>query len=151
MISCDKHNTNLIGLFYSFFHNIEGPKLAVEYPVDCISLETFNSISDYIITKDQLCGALIRVAIGNTEIVGYPIQISSPHYVRNAFNFNLCFIVKKGTSSQYESMVKKVALTLEFLERQKGYLQNPNIPVCFRLLYDPSLLCRSSSRAYFKS
>lgn len=34
MISCDKHNTNLIGLFYSFFHNIEGPKLAVEYPVE---------------------------------------------------------------------------------------------------------------------
>ena len=32
MISCSKQNKNFVGLFYSFFHNIEGPKLAVAYP-----------------------------------------------------------------------------------------------------------------------
>lgn len=35
MISCSKQNKNFVGLFYSFFHNIEGPKLAVAYPEKC--------------------------------------------------------------------------------------------------------------------
>lgn len=96
----------------------------------CISLDTFNSVSDFIITKDQLCGTLMRVAVGEIEIVGYPVQISSHDYMRNAFNFNICFIVKKGSSSQYESMVKKVAMTFESLERQNGFLQSPTILVC---------------------
>lgn len=32
MIACQKHNDSLLGVFYSFFHNIEGPKLAAKYP-----------------------------------------------------------------------------------------------------------------------
>lgn len=28
----DSCNPDLLGIFYSYFHNIEGPKLAVQYP-----------------------------------------------------------------------------------------------------------------------
>ena len=49
--------------------------------------------------------------------------------MRNAFNFNLCFVVNKGKSAEYESMVKKIALNLESLEREKGYLQKPDSQV----------------------
>lgn len=81
----------------------------------------------------------MRVAVKEIEIVGYPVQISSHDYMRNAFNFNICFIVKRGSSSQYESMVKKVAMTFESLERQNGFLQSPNILVCayFYFLHSP--------------
>ena len=139
MISRKNHNPDLLGILYSYFHNIEGPKLAVQYPPEyfvsfwylnrCITLDVFNSISDYVITKGQLCGNLIRVCVSDKEIIGYPIQITSQHYMRNAFNFNLCFVVNKGKSAEYESMVKKIALNLESLEREKGYLQKPDSQV----------------------
>lgn len=63
------------------------------------------------------------------DIVGFPIQISSPHYVRNAFNFNVCFVVKRGESKEFEAVVKKIALKLEDLEREKAFLQQPDILV----------------------
>ena len=139
MIACTKHNDSLLGVFYSFFHNIEGPKLAAKYPPEhgcffpvmrsCISLDTFNSISDFVITKDQLCGSLISIAMKDVEVVGYPIQISSHHYTRNAFNFNVCFIVKRGFSAEYELMVKKIALKLECMEREKDFLQRVDVIV----------------------
>ena len=94
-------------------------------------METFNSISDYIITKDSLCGKIIRVCVADKEIIGYPIQISSQHYNRNAFNFNICFIVKKGKSEEYQLMVKKVALQLEKLERKRGFLQEKECLVVY--------------------
>lgn len=139
MISVEKHNTSLLGLFYSYFHNIEGPKLAVQYPHEysslqplifsCISLDTFNGITDYVITKDQLCGRLMRVSVNEIEIVGFPMQISSHHYIRNSFNFNVCFVVRRGESKYYESMAKKIVLKLEYLEREKSFLQQSNILV----------------------
>ena len=67
--------------------------------------------------------------MSDKEIIGYPIQITSQYYMRNAFNFNLCFVVNKGKSAEYESMVKKIALNLESLEREKGYLQKPDSQV----------------------
>lgn len=66
------------------------------------------------------------MCVSDTEIIGYPIQISSQHYIRNAFNFNLCFVVKKGNSAEYESMVKKIGQKLESLEREKEFFQNPD-------------------------
>lgn len=139
MIACTKHNDSLLGVFYSFFHNIEGPKLAAKYPPEwerffhvirsCISLETFNSISDFVITKNQLCGSLISIVMNDVEIVGYPIQISSHHYTRNAFNYNICFIVKRGFSKEYELMVKKIALKFEGMEREKDFLQQVDVIV----------------------
>ena len=95
----------------------------------CISIDTFNGITDYIITKDQLCGRTVRLSIKGVDIVGFPMQISSHHYFRNAFNFNVCFVVKRGKSQGYEAMVKKTVLKLEYLEREKGFLQQPNILV----------------------
>ena len=139
MISVEKHNTSLLGLFYCYFHNIEGPKLAVQFPHEsdsshrfissCISLETFNGITDYVITKYQLCGRLMRVSVNEIEIVGFPMQISSHHYIRNSFNFNVCFVVRRGESKYFESMAKKIVLKLEYLEREKGFLQQSNILV----------------------
>lgn len=71
----------------------------------------------------------MRVSIKDVDVVGFPMQISSRHYIRNAFNFNVCFVVKKGKSQGYEAMVKKTVLKLEYLEREKGFLQQPNILV----------------------
>lgn len=28
----NSHDPSLLGIFYSYFHNIEGPKLAIQYP-----------------------------------------------------------------------------------------------------------------------
>lgn len=36
MISRKNHNPDLLGIFYSYFHNIEGPKLAVQYPPEYV-------------------------------------------------------------------------------------------------------------------
>lgn len=79
--------------------------------------------------KDELCYQPMRIAVDGIEIIGFPIQISSPHYFRNAFNFNVCFVVKEGESKSYEGMVKKIALKFENLEREKAFLQQPDIHV----------------------
>lgn len=139
MSESKNYNPDLVGIFYSYFHNIEGPILAVQYPPEfiilfrllsrCISLDTFNSLSDYIITKDNLSKQVVRICVADKEIIGFPIQIKSQHYVRNAFNFNLCFVVNKGKSAKYKAMVEKIASKLEWLEKEKEYLQKADAVV----------------------
>ena len=42
---------------------------------------------------------------------------------------SICFVVRRGESKYFESMAKKIVLKLEYLEREKGFLQQSNILV----------------------
>jgi len=51
----------LHALFFAEFHHLQGPKISFQSPDGFISADTFDGISEYIITKPQLCGRLVTM------------------------------------------------------------------------------------------
>jgi hypothetical protein len=114
----------LISIFYSVFDPSKGPMVVFEVPEgSIISTETstsiidFDSISEYIIPKQQLCGHLVSICTESYKIMGFPVYIEDDKYKRNAFMFNLSFVFERDAdTSSYEPVVRKVARVLTSLE-----------------------------------
>lgn len=66
----------LLGVFYSEFDNIAGPKILFQSPEGLLPPEKFDGISDYMITGKQLCGKIITVSAYGLKIMGYPLSIA---------------------------------------------------------------------------
>lgn len=114
----------LISIFYSVFDLNKGPKVVFEVPEGSIistemstSIIDFDSISEYIIPKQQLCGHLVSICTESYKIMGFPVYIEDDKYERNAFMFNLSFVFDRDAdTSSYEPVVRKVARVLTSLE-----------------------------------
>ena len=79
----------------------------------------FDSISEYIIPKPELCGKLVTLTHGSWKIMGLPVSIVNPNYERNNFIFNLCFVFEKDASTScYEQVVRKMSRELYNLESE---------------------------------
>jgi hypothetical protein len=48
-------------IFYAEFDNTVGPKVFFQAPEGCIAAEDFDDVSDYIITRPDLCGKVLTV------------------------------------------------------------------------------------------
>ena len=69
------------GLFLVTFDNIAGPKLTAEAPLGCISSESFDTISEYVITQPSLCGKVVTVlhpALCAEATPSVPVPIAAP-------------------------------------------------------------------------
>ncbi|XP_044732907.1 GATOR complex protein NPRL2 isoform X2 [Chrysoperla carnea] len=63
------------------------------------------------------------------KILGFPVQIDSRKYARNAFYFNLCFVCDSWARTvHYEPVVKKLADYLIAMELENGFLSNQEKP-----------------------
>lgn len=51
----------LLGIFFAEFHPVQGPKVTFQAPEGLLKNDTFESISDYVIPKPQLCGRLVTL------------------------------------------------------------------------------------------
>ncbi|CAG8548219.1 17561_t:CDS:2 [Rhizophagus irregularis] len=122
----------LISIFYSVFDLNKGPKVVFEVPEGSIistglstSIIDFDSISEYIIPKQQLCGHLVSICTESYKIMGFPVYIEDDKYERNAFMFNLSFVFDRDAdTSSYEPVVRKVARVLTSLETENEFLSN---------------------------
>lgn len=47
------------GIVYTEFDNVAGPIIRYQTPANCLPLDLFDSVSDYIIVDKPLCGKLI--------------------------------------------------------------------------------------------
>jgi hypothetical protein len=116
---------SIVGMFYSEFHPIQGPKILYEVP-EGFSAESsvdFDSFSEYIIPKSALCNRVVSITTNRYQIMGYPVQINDPKYQRNAFIFNLCLVFEKqGDTRSYGTIVAKIARVLTSLEQNSQYL-----------------------------
>ncbi len=85
---------------------------SVEGPLD------FDSISDYIIPKPELCGRLVTIFLNaKFKVVGFPVLLEGPKYERNNLLFNLCFIFERGSpTGAYDQVIRKIARELTNLE-----------------------------------
>lgn len=74
----------LLGVFYSEFDNILGPKIVYQAG-RCPTGDVFDKISDYFITKPHLCGKIVTVFQClelDIKVMGFPMRIEDVKYHR---------------------------------------------------------------------
>lgn len=131
-------------VFYAVFDHEQGPKVVYQVPEGSIiapadppplstpatpaapsfrsrsrttpGLFEFDSISQYVIPKDQLCGRLVRCNTPSHRIIGFPVKLSGQRYLaghRNSFRYNICFVFDRTADiSCYEPIVRKTGRVL---------------------------------------
>ncbi|KAF9958025.1 Nitrogen permease regulator 2 [Mortierella alpina] len=118
----------LLSIFYCTFHPIQGPKVLYEVPEGSILSKTsplvdFDSISEYLIPKVELCSKLVTISTPTCKIIGFPINLEHKKFQRNALMFNLAFVFDKDAEiSSYEPVVRKMARVLKALEKESEFL-----------------------------
>ena len=118
------------GIFYSEFDNIAGPQIIYQYPCNCITIEEFDSLSDYIIIDKPLCHRIITVFRPTHTILGYPVCIEDEAYDRNAFLFHIGFVVTSNVSiTRYFPILEKLGRFLQTMEKEDHFLSNARTKV----------------------
>ncbi|KAG0051264.1 Nitrogen permease regulator 2 [Gryganskiella cystojenkinii] len=118
----------LLSIFYCTFHPIQGPKVLYEVPEGSILSKTsplvdFDSISEYLIPKAELCSKLVTISTPTCKVIGFPINLEHKKFQRNALMFNLAFVFDKDAEiSSYEPVVRKMARVLKALEKENEFL-----------------------------
>lgn len=135
----------IIAIFYSVFHPTEGTKVIHQVPSGVIvppshddnlinnnlpdssafsePLFDFDTIKNYVIPKPSLCNKLITLKIDKYRISGFPVNIYAPHYARNSFGFNLCFVFSYDSdTTPYEGNIKRIGKMFRALEEQSQLL-----------------------------
>ncbi|KAF9374983.1 Nitrogen permease regulator 2 [Podila verticillata] len=118
----------LLSIFYCTFHPTQGPKVLYEVPEGSILSKTsplvdFDSISEYLIPKVELCSKLVTISTPTCKIIGFPINLEHKKFQRNALMFNLAFVFDKDAEiSSYEPVVRKMARVLKALEKESEFL-----------------------------
>ncbi|GJJ68133.1 nitrogen permease regulator 2-like protein [Entomortierella parvispora] len=118
----------LLSIFYCTFHPIQGPKVLYEVPEGSILSKTsplvdFDSISEYLIPKVELCSKLVTISTPTCKVIGFPINLEHKKFQRNALMFNLAFVFDKDAEiSSYEPVVRKMARVLKALEKENEFL-----------------------------
>ncbi|KAF9915724.1 Nitrogen permease regulator 2 [Lobosporangium transversale] len=118
----------LLSIFYCTFHPVQGPKVLYEVPEGSIlskssPLVDFDSISDYLIPKVELCEKLVTISTPTCKVMGYPVNLEHKKFQRNALMFNLAFVFDRDAeTSSYGPVVRKMARVLKALEKESEFL-----------------------------
>ena len=131
---------DILGLTYSEFDNFVGPQLRYAYPVNCLSGEEFERLSDYVIVDKHLTNKMIVVQTENFQFANYSLIINNSKYDRNALLFAFGVLTKKDFDlNLIEIILKKVSYTLFSMEVESEFLFNStskaSIPSFFSSLY----------------
>lgn len=78
-----------------------------------VGILDFDSISEYVIPKDELCGRLLHCNTPRHRILGFPVALRNEAYKRSWFRYNLCFVFdREADLSSYEPIVRKCGRVL---------------------------------------
>lgn len=78
-----------------------------------VGILDFDSISEYVIPKDDLCGRLLHCNTPRHRILGFPVALRNEVYKRSVFRYNLCFVFdREADLSCYEPIVRKCGRVL---------------------------------------
>ncbi|EEB07664.1 nitrogen permease regulator family protein [Schizosaccharomyces japonicus yFS275] len=135
MDQTDSFPPRLLAIFFSLFDPLQGPWVAIESPPGSVTesdgsegkelLVPFDSISEYVIPKPEICNKTITVATGGYRIIGHPVSLVGNHYERNALIFNMCMIFHEDENvSSYIPIVKRLSRNLKVLEQQNQYVSD---------------------------
>lgn len=120
-------------IFFATFDPRKGADILVQSPDEAItplspsSLFDFNSVSEYIIPKQELCNRLINICTPTGyRVLGYPVRIPGQQYERNFLIYNLAFVFSEtGEIGSYIPVVRRLAITFKQLEvRNSSHTQD---------------------------
>lgn len=90
-----------------------------------LSSKEFETISDFVITKKELCSKIVIIKQHGKVIMGYPIAIENNKYQRNSLFFTFGFVFEQeGDISPYKHALRKLALDVQGLEIASEFLFN---------------------------
>lgn len=122
------HSAMIRGIFFSEFDNTLGPRIVYQHPDALLSAEEFDSVSEYVICKPQLCSNVIAVSAGEWIVMGCPVLIEHAKYHRNALLFNLGFVFSSAeplaSTIPFRPVVSKLAGILQTMETEAEFLYN---------------------------
>lgn len=101
-----------------------------EPDVDKPQLFNFETMSEYIIPRQPFCNRYVTVVdpAHKYRILGHPVCIKDPKYVRNEFMFNFCIVVGVDEDMlPYESVVRRLASTFTEMEIQNQFLSQDQV------------------------
>lgn len=92
--------------------------------------------------KQEICNLLIKIALPDIKIIGYPVYIEDIKYPRYRFLFNCCFVVPNVNYNDclYEPIVRKFAGYLKHLELGESFLSKAEskekLPILLQQIFD---------------
>ncbi|KAG9095174.1 Nitrogen permease regulator 2 [Ceratobasidium sp. UAMH 11750] len=90
-----------------------------------VGILDFDSISEYVIPKNELCGRLLHCNTPRHRILGFPVALRDEVYKRLWFRYNLCFVFdREADLSCYEPVVRKCGRVLMACEQESNFLSN---------------------------
>jgi hypothetical protein len=107
-------SSNLLGITYSEFDNVMGPKLTCCYPENVLVIngrdEFEATLSDYAIVGKHLCEKIISIRTEKMQFMSYSTALENSKYSRNTLMFSFGFVLTNdANSSPFEIILKKVS------------------------------------------
>lgn len=110
-------------IFLAQFHPEQGPMIRCQWPRDFLSKETFESVSRFIIPKNEIQAQTITVNCLGFKISGYPTYLHDKKYKRNYLLFNLCVVCYPWSRTvQFEPFIRKLSQFFVNLEKENFLL-----------------------------
>ena len=137
-------------VFLASFDNIVGPKLDFQSPAGSISVESFDAISEYVITQPSLCGKIITVlhptlcseealprqdgkegssssTANPAMVMSCPIGLSHERYHRNQLLCAIGLVLEPSEDLRaFEAVLLKLAGYLLSMEVERGIFSQPS-------------------------
>jgi len=112
-------------IFLAQFHPEQGPLIRCQWPVDFLSKDKFDSLSRFIIPKNEIQAQTITVNCLGYKISGYPTYLHDKKYKRNYLLFNLCVVCYPWSRTvQFEPFVRKLSQFFVNLEKERLLLSS---------------------------
>lgn len=127
----DEDHVPLLGVYFSEFDIVVGPKLVTQHPPGLLTGEQFEAVSDFLFAGSELSHNAISVDVlgAGVTLLSFPIQIWHDRYARNSFYFNVGFVVPSACAGRAAPMralqaaLCKVAAWLEMVELDHQLLE----------------------------
>lgn len=106
-------------IFLAQFHPDQGPLIRCQWPRDFLSRDSFDSLSRFIIPKNEIQAQTVTVNCLGYKISGYPTYLHDKKYRRNYLLFNLCLVCHHWSRTvQFEPFVRKLSQFFANLEKE---------------------------------
>ncbi|EME32370.1 uncharacterized protein Gasu_04610 [Galdieria sulphuraria] len=118
-------------VFLAEFDNVAGPRNNIciqPYSVKPVPIEVFEKVYEFLIPKRSLYGQIVSVQIDGVTFIGKPTQVEGSQYERNAYLFNIGFLLE-SLPQEHPFLVRdmvpvvlKLSNELLSLEKERGLL-----------------------------
>lgn len=121
----------ILSVFLAEFDNVAGPRNNIciqPYSSPPLPAELFEKVYEFLIPKRSLYGQIVSVHINSVTFIGKPTQIEGSQYERNAYLFNIGFVLKSSPEEHaflvrdMVPVVLKLSDELLSLEKERGLL-----------------------------